>query len=98
MAYICDRPHFTVTVISGFGNDRQWAVHAVVDYRTVGIAGIRTAIEAEARLELMIGIEQESRLGRDRGARTVVVFVDGDREIGGVFRQLGTNSQESRVA
>lgn len=98
MAYTCDRPHFTVTVSSAFVSEWQWAVHAVVHYRTAGTAGIRKAIEAEARLELMIGISNESRLGRERGARTVVVFVEGDREVGGSFRQLEMDAQAPRVA
>jgi len=98
MAYTSDCPHFTVTVSSGFISDWQWAVHAVVDYRTLGPAGMRTAIEAEARLELMIGIARESRLGRDRGARSVVVFVEGDPQVVGFFRQLDRDDQAPHVA
>ena len=53
MAYACESPQFTVQVTSGFISDWQWAVHAVVDYRTDGLVESRSQIEAEARLELM---------------------------------------------
>jgi len=98
VAHSCDRPHFNVTVSSGFISERQWAVHAVVTYRPLGLVGIRREIEAEARLELMIGISRESRVGRDRGARTVVVLVEGDREIAGFFDELGERDDTPRVA
>ena len=81
MAYTCDRPQFTVTVTSGFITDWQCAVRATVDYRNVWGDGISEATEAEAQLELMIGISRESRNSLDRGARSVVVHIEGDRKI-----------------
>jgi hypothetical protein len=98
MAYTCDRRQFTVTVSSGFISDWQWAVHANVDYRSFGTVGIRKEIEAEARLELMIGISRECRHGRERGARTVIVLVEGDREIAGFFRGLPRDYGAPRAA
>ena len=98
MAHVCDRPHFTVTVTAGFISDWQWAVHAVVDYRVLGLAGRQRGIEAQAQAELMIGISSESRVGRDRGARTVLVLVEGDREIAGFFRGLGTLAEAPCIA
>ena len=88
MAYTFDRPHFTVSVNSGFISDWQWCVHAVVEHRRSGLVRARKAIEVEAQLELMIGISTECRSGRDRGARSVIVLVEGDREIAGFFRGL----------
>lgn len=98
MGYTTERPHYTVTVRSGFISDWQWAVHAVVEFRSLGLHGIRKEIETEARLELMIGISRESRVGRDRGARTVVVLVEGDREVAGFFQGLERTSDTPRVA
>jgi hypothetical protein len=98
MGYICDRPQFTVTVNSGFISEWQWAVHAVAIYRPLGLVGIRKEIEAVAQLELMIGISQESRVGRDRGARTVIVLVEGDRELAGFFKRLERIDIAPRVA
>ena len=85
MAYTCRRPHFTVTVKSGFISQSQWAVHAVVDYIHDAPAERRQYIEAEARLELMIGIARESRRGGDKLAGNVLVLVEGDREAAGLF-------------
>lgn len=98
MAYTCDRPQFTVTVTSGFINDWQCTVHAAVDYRNVWGDGIPKGIEAEAQLELMIGISHESREGLERGARSVVVLVEGDREIAGFFRAPHRDRDAPRVA
>ena len=98
MAYTCDRPQFTVTVTSGFISNWQWAIHAVVEYRPLGLVGIRKEIEVAAQLELMIGISRESRGGRDRGARTVLVLVEGDREIAGFFRGLQSEYDAPWVA
>ena len=95
MPYACDRPHFTVTVTSGFISDRQWAVHAVVEYRTLGLDGIPKRIETEARLEMMIGISRDSQLGRDRGARSVVVVAEGDREIAGLLGGLDPRNSDT---
>jgi hypothetical protein len=89
VAYRTEHPEFAVTVKSGFISDWQWAVHAVVAYRGHGFGGRRREIEDEARNELMSGIARESRRGRAEGARTVVVLVEGDRELAGFFRGLG---------
>jgi hypothetical protein len=98
MAYVCDRPHFTVTVSSGFVSHWEWAVHAVVDYRALQLAGRQREIESQAQAELMIGISSESRVGRDRGARNVSVLVEGDREMAGFFRGLEELPEASSVA
>jgi hypothetical protein len=86
MAYECRRPHFTVSVKSGFISQSQWAVHAAVEYLSGGPVGSWTDIETEARLELMIGIARESRHGGDVGADNVLVLVEGDTEVAGLFR------------
>ena len=85
MAYECRRPDFTVTVKSGFISQSQWAVHAVVAYRPDAFAGRRQYIEAEARLELMLGIARESRRGGDKLAGNVLVLVEGDAKVRGLF-------------
>jgi hypothetical protein len=85
MAHECRRPYFTVTVKSGFISQSQWAVHAVVQYRADAPVEQRQFIEAEARLELMIGIARESRRGGDRLAGNVVVLVEGDHDAAGLF-------------
>jgi hypothetical protein len=94
MAYECHRPHFTVTVKSGFISQSQWAVHGVVEYLPDAPAERRQYIEAEARLELMIGIARESRRGGDKLAGNVLVLVEGDHDAAGLFsgsdRCLGT--------
>ena len=86
MAYECRRSHFTVTVRSGFISRSQWAVHAVVDYLPDGPVGNWSDVESEARLELMLGIARESRRGGDDGTGNVVVLVEGDTEVAGLFR------------
>jgi hypothetical protein len=88
MAYDCDRPEFTVTVNSESIGNWRWMVHAAVRYHGRRSDSNRKRIEAEARLELMIGISQESGRGRASGARTVVVLVDGDSELSWFFRGL----------
>jgi len=85
MAYECCRPHFTVTVKSGFISQAQWAVHAVIAYLPDAPAEQRQFIEAEARLELMIGIARESRCGGDKLAGNVLVLVEGDHVAAGLF-------------
>ena len=61
------------------------AIHAVVEYRTLGLDGIPK----------MIGISRESQLGRDRGARSVVVVAEGDREIAGLLGGLDPRNSDT---
>ncbi len=88
MPYRCERPDFGVIVEGGFVDTHRWFVHAVLEYRAGLAADARSRLEAEARLELMLGVVRESRRGRDLGARRVVVLVEGDREVAGFFEVL----------
>ena len=98
MAYVCERPEFTVTVKAGFISEWQWAVHAAVSYRTGDPFRPRPQVEADARAELMTGIARESRRGRAAGASTVLVRVEGDREIAGIFSGLDESYRPMWVA
>jgi hypothetical protein len=86
MAYKSDRFGFTVHVEGRFVGRGQWVVHAVLQYLAFGPIESRGDLEAEARLELLIGIARESSCGRALGAHSVHVLVEGDREIAGFFR------------
>jgi hypothetical protein len=44
---------------------------------------------------MMIGISRESQLGRDRGARSVVVVAEGDREIAGLLGGLDPRNSDT---
>lgn len=98
MAYVCERPEYTVTVKAGFISEWQWAVHASVSYRRGEGIRARRHVETEARAELMAGIARESRRGRESGAGTVLVLVEGDREIAGIFSGLDESYRPMWVA
>jgi hypothetical protein len=85
MATASERPRLNVSISSAFISDWQWAIHAVVEYPEPRSADEREAIEREAQFELAMGIVRESRIGRARGARSVIVLVDGDREMAELF-------------
>jgi hypothetical protein len=86
MAYHSDRFGFTVNVEGRFVGRGQWVVHAVLEYQPFAPTEAPGELEAEARLELLIGIARESSLGRALGAHSVHVLVEGDSEIAGFFR------------
>jgi hypothetical protein len=86
MAYHSDRFGFTLHVEGRFVGRGQWVVHAVLEYLAFAPIESRHELEAEGRLELLIGIARESSRGRAVGAHSIHVLVEGDREIAGFFR------------
>jgi hypothetical protein len=98
MAHTCDRPQLNIIMTSGFVSDRQWAVHAVVDCQGFGALGDRKQIEAAAQRKLIREISRECRDGRERGARSVVVLVEGDPELAGFLRGLHRDNDAPWVA
>ncbi len=85
MAYTCERPDYRLRVEGGFEDRERWTVFAVLEYRrSLGMES-RRRTEAEARLELMVGISRECGFGRERGAKHVTVMVQGDPEIADFF-------------
>ncbi len=85
MAYACETPDYRLRVEGGFAERDRWLVFAVLEYRSSLGAERRRRTEAEARLELMVGISRECGAGRDLGAKQVSVMVEGDGEIGEFF-------------
>lgn len=98
IAYSCEDPRYTVTVESGFADATRWMVRGVLEYRTHLSSRAREHIEAEARLQLMIGIVRESRRGRDLGVRDVDILVEGDPETARFFRSLHGRSRAGSAA
>ena len=98
MSYASERPRLNVSIRSAFISDWQWAIHAVVEYPQPHSAEEREAIEREAQFELAMGIVRESRIGRSRGARSVIVLVDGDREMAELFNRFPWSDSPARPA
>ena len=86
MGYVWKGPTLRVAVGGRFVGQGQWIVHGIVERPSVPFAEPTEGDATEARLELMIGVARESRKGRARGARSVHVVIEGDREMEGLFR------------
>jgi len=98
MGYQSDRFGFTVNVEGRFVGRGQWVVHAILRYEAPLLVQSRDEIEEEARLELLIGIARETSVGRAKGAHSVHVLVEGDREIAGFFRVFEERYRPSQSA
>ena len=86
MAYLSSGPDYDVAAYGGFVGRDEWVVHATIAYRSDLENKSRETLEADARLDLLIGIARESHRGRDAGARSVHVLVQGDTLLAGLFR------------
>ena len=84
MAYTCDRPGFNVSVDGAVLNDGRWLVSGVMRLRPQTSATARAEVESEAVLELILGIIREALRGRELGARSLDVVIDGDHGVSGL--------------
>jgi hypothetical protein len=85
MSYSTVHDNYGVYVDGRFASPGQWVVHGVVTYRPGPQVSSKADQESEARLDLMVGIARESQRGRAAGARNVHVFIEGDKELAGLF-------------
>ncbi len=76
---------YAVRVQGKFVGGGRWFVHGRVDYLPPVGDEPSADLQAEARVELLLGIARESRLGREKGARDVHVIIEGDEETRGFF-------------
>jgi hypothetical protein len=99
MSYVLDRPGFSVRVDGRFVDQRTWLIHAVSAFRPRLVVDAGDDLEADGQHELMLAIAAHSRWARLLGARSVYAFVEGDGELGGLFRVATTtsNRQKARV-
>ena len=86
MAYLSSGPGYDVAAYGGFVGHDEWVVHATIAFRSDLASKRRENLEADARLDLLIGIARESHRGRDAGARSVHVVIQGDSMLAGMFR------------
>jgi|WetSurMetagenome_2_1015567.scaffolds.fasta_scaffold432798_1 hypothetical protein len=88
MAYTCIRPDFSVVVEGGHGADGVWSVRGNLIFHRNAAVPAFTDVQAEAQLELTLGVVREALRGRDAGARHLHVTLDGDRNTGGFILGL----------
>lgn len=88
MPYTCDRPGFSVMVDGAFAGEDLWLIRGRLAYRPVPPDIDTGVLEAEARLELTMGIVREALRGRDLGARHLHVALDGEHRIEGFLLGL----------
>jgi hypothetical protein len=86
MSYRCSHAGYKVQVDGRFLARTRFVIHAVVDYEAGLSEAERQRLCPKAQLELLLAIYGESQRGRDHGARTVHVAVEGDRKLDGLFR------------
>jgi hypothetical protein len=96
MSYSLTHAAYEITVTSGFIDSDRWLVHGAVAFGPAIPDETLGRLEPEARLDLMIGIARESSRGRHAGARSVVIAIEGDRELSGLFRARGAPELERR--
>lgn len=85
MGFVSRRPGYDVTVEGRFDGRGRFVVHGIVTYRRTLSTESWDDLEADGRLDLMIGIARESRRGHAAGVRRVDVVVEGDRELAELF-------------
>jgi len=98
MAYICDRPGFSVRVEGEFAGDDLWLIRGHLTSRPAPQDVDPQLFEAEARLELTMGIVREALRGRDLGARHLHVALDGDHRIEGFLLGLESTRASGHAA
>lgn len=89
---------FAIAVEGAFVAPKIWFIHAAVEYVPYPGRDACQHIRPAARIELMRGVFAESRRGWDLGASSVRVYVEGDREVAGLFEVLGHTSAPAVVA
>ena len=79
MSYRCSRSGYTVRVDGSFARHDTFVIQARLAY-AAGLSELeREMVASRAEMELFLAIAGESERGRDRGARTVCLSVDGTR-------------------
>lgn len=86
MSYRCSHAGYKVQVDGVFLAKTRFVIHAVLDYAERLSEEERERLIPKAQMELLLAIYGESQRGRDRGARTVHVAVEGDRKLEGLFK------------